>query len=94
MRTLPHMLSHPLFGACCRARKPLTTNPLELARVQQPDPISRLDSGVDIMAMLQTCFQGQQKPRTTVYLSGGDCACHETTRHVTHLLQAGAILYL
>lgn len=32
--------------------------------------LQRHQQGVDVMALLQSCFQTQQKPRTTVYLSG------------------------
>lgn len=54
----------------CRARQPVTTSPRDLARLQQPDPVIAQQQGVDVIAMLQACFQTQQKPRTTVYLSG------------------------
>lgn len=52
-----------------RSRQLLTTNPSELARLQQPDPVMGR-AGDNVMALLQACFQAQQKPRTTVYLSG------------------------
>lgn len=55
--------------ALCRSRQPLTTNPSELMRLQQPDPVMGR-AGDDVMTLLQACFQAQQKPRTTVYLSG------------------------
>lgn len=62
-----------MYLACLtvlRARQPLTTDPAELSRVQQPDPGLRQQQGVDVISMLEACFQSQQKPRTTVYLSG------------------------
>jgi hypothetical protein len=67
-----------------RARQPLTTNPSELARLQQPDPVMR-HTGDDVMALLQACFQAQQKPRTTVYLSGV-CTCAAGALHLWQVL--------
>jgi hypothetical protein len=50
----------------------LSTNPADLVQMQQPDPVVRQQQqqGVNIMSLLQACFQKQQKPDTTVYLSG------------------------
>lgn len=67
-------LHHHCLVVCvvCRARQPLSTNPADLVRVQQPDPVlqQQRQQGMDVMPLLQACLQAQQKPRTTVYLSG------------------------
>lgn len=60
-----------------RAKQVLTTNPAELARIQQPDQAVRQQPGYEVMPLLQACLQAQQKPRTTVYLSGVLLGCME-----------------
>jgi hypothetical protein len=46
--------------------------PAQLAAVQQPDRQSELQ-GVDVIPLLQACFEAQPKPHSVVLLSGGWC---------------------